>query len=132
MTDNENSAALVDKSPLATYQGFLGEGKLAYQWDPSNGRAVFFPRLIGPKSGNPQLEWRISRGLGTVYATTMIHQRGEPPYNVSLVDVDEGFRMMTRVHAPEGQPVAIGMRVAMRTFDPGEGVPPYPVFEVTP
>ena len=40
---------------------------------------------------------------------------------MAFVDLDEGFRMMSRVDAPE---VAIGMRVRVR-FDDGD----VPVFE---
>ena len=71
-------------------------------------------------------EWRTSAGLGTVYATTVAHPRGEEPYNVVLVDVDEGFRVMSRVEGLAAGDVRIGMRVRVR-FDGAED-PPLPVF----
>jgi hypothetical protein len=70
----------------------------------------------------------VSSGLGTVYATTVTHPREGAPYNVALIDCDEGFRLMSRVEeiAPDG--VRIGMRVRLRIHRPGGGEPPYPVF----
>ncbi|WYX29001.1 OB-fold domain-containing protein [Achromobacter denitrificans] len=66
--------------------------------------------MLGPGSGSPALEWRLSAGLGTVHAVTVVHPRDQDTYNVVLIDLDEGFRLMSRV---KGRP-AIGMRVRMR------------------
>jgi hypothetical protein len=89
---------------------------------------VFFPRVISPYSGSERLEWRISAGLGRVYSTTVVHPQKGEPYNVALVDCDEGFRLMTRVEDMPPEAVRIGMRVRLR-IHPGDGeAPPYPVF----
>ncbi len=71
------------------YAEHLAREELAYQVD-HDGNAVFPPR-VGP------YEWKVSAGTGTVYATTTVHRRGEEPYDVSLIDLDEGFRIMSRV-----------------------------------
>src|SRR5215472_1563510 len=57
-------------APLKTYLDHLARGELAYQFSPEAGRAVFYPRMLCPFTGSDRLEWRISKGLGTVYATT--------------------------------------------------------------
>jgi uncharacterized OB-fold protein len=116
------------ESPLALYLAHLEAGELAYQWSPAANRAVFYPRVVCPFSGSDRLEWRVSSGLGTVYATTVTHPREGAPYNVALIDCDEGFRLMSRVEeiAPDG--VRIGMRVRLRIHRPGGGEPPCPVF----
>lgn len=117
-----------DKPPLATYQAHLDKGELAYQWDKTAGRAVFYPRVISPHSGSTDLEWRVSKGLGTVYATTVTHPVQGVPYNVALIDCDEGFRLMSRVEDIDPMAVRIGMRVKFRPH-PAEGdQPAYPVF----
>ncbi|MEF7617422.1 OB-fold domain-containing protein [Aquincola sp. MAHUQ-54] len=115
-------------SPLARYRAFLREGRLAYQFSPAAGRAVFFPRLVCPFTGSTALEWRVSEGLGTVHATTVVHPREGAPYNVALIDVDEGFRMMSRVDAVAPEAVHIGLRVLLRVAEgaPDEG--PQPAF----
>jgi hypothetical protein len=116
------------ESPLALYQAHLEAGELAYQWSPAANRAVFYPRVICPFSGSEHLEWRVSAGLGTVYATTVTHPREGAPYNVALIDCDEGFRLMSRVEDIAPDAVRIGMRVKFRVHRPGGGEQPYPVF----
>jgi uncharacterized OB-fold protein len=116
------------ESPLTTYLGHLQRGELAYQFSPSLGGAVFYPRVLAPKTGIPDLQWRVSKGLGTVHATTVVHPQQGEPYNVALIDIDEGFRMMSRVEDIEPTQVRIGMRVKFRAH-PAEGdEAPYPVF----
>jgi uncharacterized OB-fold protein len=115
-------------SPLTTYLAHLEQNELAYQFSPSANAAVFYPRVIAPRTGAADLEWRISKGLGTVHATTVVHPQQGDPYNVALIDVDEGFRMMSRVEDIAPLDVRIGMRVKFRPH-PAEGdEPPYPVF----
>jgi uncharacterized OB-fold protein len=108
----------MDQSPLAVYQAHLDKGELAYQWSPEAGRAVFYPRLVCPYSGSTVLEWRVASGFGTVYATTVTHPAEGPPYNIALIDLDEGFRLMSRVEDIDPMAVAIGMRVRFRIHKP--------------
>jgi uncharacterized OB-fold protein len=119
----------IAQSPLAAYQSHLDKGELAYQWSPEAQRAVFYPRLLCPFTGSDRLEWRVSRGLGTVYATTVTHPRDGAPYNVALIDCDEGFRLMSRVEGISPEAVRIGMRVRFRIHRPEGDEPAYPVFE---
>ena len=115
-------------SPLATYQAHLNKGELAYQWSPEAEKAVFYPRLICPFTGSDRLEWRVSAGLGTVYATTVTYPRDGVPYNVALIDCVEGFRLMSRVEDIAPEAVKIGMRVKFRIHRHGGDDPAYPVF----
>src|SRR5688500_17484636 len=98
-------------SPRERFEEHCRRGELAYQWDAAAGRAVFYPRNA------PGLEWRVSAGAGAVYSLTWVHPRDGEPYNVALIDLDEGFRMMSRVRA---EAVAIGARVQIAFED---GVP---------
>ena len=119
---------LKKQSPLGTYIEYCKKGELAYQVCTDDNTSVFYPRAVAPKTASPNLEWRVSKGLGTVYATTVVHTKDKPPHNVVLVDVDEGFRMMSRVEDIDPMQVKIGMRVKVR-FHPGDDKqPPYPVF----
>ena len=110
----------MEESPAARFAAACREGRLDYQWDPRAGGAVFHPRV------GDGLEWRTSAGLGTVYATTVLRRRDEAPANLALVDLDEGFRMMSRVEGLAPEAVAIGLRVRVR-FDDG-----VPIFEPAP
>src|SRR6516162_10199436 len=115
-------------APLKTYLGHLARGELAYQFSPEAGRAVFYPRMLCPFTGSDRLEWRISKGLGTVYATTVVHPIEGKPFNVALIDCDEGFRLMSRVEEIAPEQVRIGQRVHFRVHQPGGEEPPQPVF----
>ena len=118
----------LDTSPLSQYREYLSRGELGYQVD-ADGHSVFYPRVAPPAGRNGPLSWVASRGLGTVYATTWIAPRGEPAYNVALVDMDEGFRLMSRIESIAPEAVRIGMRVRVR-MQPAEGDEgPYPVFD---
>ena len=116
------------ESPLATYIAHLRRGELGYQFSPSGNRAVFYPRVIAPGTGEEDLEWRVSRGLGTVHATTVVHPQQGEPYNVCLVDMDEGFRLMSRVEGIAPANVRIGQRVRFHVHTPEGDDDPYPVF----
>jgi uncharacterized OB-fold protein len=113
----------MSESPAAVFAAHCRAGRLAYQVAP-DGTAVFPPRLAAPGSGAP-LAWAVSEGRGTVHATTVVRRRGEEPYNVALVELDEGFRMMSRVEGLPPEDVRIGLRVSVRFAD---GDPPVAVF----
>ena len=115
-------------APLKTYLDHLDRGELAYQFSPEAGRAVFYPRVLCPFTGSDRLEWRISNGLGTVYATTVVHPVEDKPFNVALIDCDEGFRLMSRVEDIAPDKVCIGQRVRFRVHRPGGEEAPQPVF----
>jgi uncharacterized OB-fold protein len=100
------------EAPVAAYRRHLENGKLAYQRCADCSAAVFYPRVLCPVCGSGALEWRESAGRGTVYATTAVHSRDRDPRNVALVDLDEGFRMMSRVEGVPAEEVEIGARVS--------------------
>jgi uncharacterized OB-fold protein len=118
----------IQNSPHKTYIDHLARGELAYQFSPAAGRAVFYPRVTCPFTGSDQLEWRISKGLGTVYATTVVHPGEGKPFNVAMIDCDEGFRLMSRVEDIAPEQVRIGQRVRFRVHKPGGEEDPCPVF----
>jgi len=119
----------IERSPLGQWQEFLRARELAYQFSPDTGRAVFYPRVVCPYGGTAPLEWRISKGQGTVYSISMVHPVKGDPYPVALIDLDEGFRMMSTVIGAAGEPGEIGrrVRVSWRDADAETNVPA-PVF----
>src|ERR1041384_1323610 len=115
-------------SPYATYLSHLKKGELAYQFSPAANRAVFFPRVLCPYTGSDTLEWRVRKGRGTVHATTVVHPAEGQPFNVALIDCDEGFRLMSRVEDIAPDAVKIGLGVKFRVHRPGAEEDPIPVF----
>ncbi len=86
----------------------------------SDGRYVFYPRVTAPGDG-ADLEWVEASGNGVVYSTTIVRKKPpEPSYNVALIDLAEGPRLMSRVEgvAPEG--VTIGMPVKAKIVQGGD------------
>jgi hypothetical protein len=57
--------------------------------------------------------WRVSDGLGTVSATTTVRRAGEDPHDLSLVDLDDGVRLTSRIVGLAPDDVRIGMRVRL-------------------
>ena len=100
-------------SPENHWRDALAQGRLLLQRAIGSGERFFPPRLIEPGTGEVDLEWIEASGFGTVYSVTMINQKPPAePYNVVLVDLDEGPRMMSRVTGPGEIP--IGLRVRAR------------------
>jgi uncharacterized protein len=122
-------SSLKEQSPLGRYLEHCRKGELAYQVCTDDGTPVFFPRAVAPGTGSPNLEWRVSKGLGTVHATTVVYAaKDQPPHNVALIDLDEGFRMMSRVEDVDPTEVRIGMRVKVRMNPGDDKQPPHAVF----
>ena len=105
--------------PEAQYLAFLAQGRFMLQRSRATGRYVFYPRNLVPGSGETDLEWMPASGLGTLYAITVNRARGGD-YNVALVDLDEGVRMMSRIEGHLELP--IGARLKARIVEQ-EGTP---------
>jgi uncharacterized OB-fold protein len=98
--------------PEKEFAAYLDAGRFMIQRSRSSGRHVFYPRIAEPGTGARDLEWVKASGRGTVYSTTTIRKRPpEPSYNVALIDLEEGPRMMSRVEDVPAELVKIGMHV---------------------
>ncbi len=99
--------------PEKTYQVALAAGNFVIQRCESCLRHVFFPRLLCTHCGSDRLDWRSPSGLATVYSTTTVRRKTEDggDHNVSLVNLAEGPRLMTRIEDIPVQDIKIGMQV---------------------
>ncbi len=89
-----------------------------YQRCEQCGTAIFPRRVLCPVCGERRLADATSAGRGIVYSTTAVHAR-EGTHNVALVDLDEGFRMMSAVAGLDPGAVRIGMLVQAHADDEG-------------
>ena len=92
-----------------------------------NPGTTYFPEtstVVAP-SGATDLEWVEAKGTGTLYAITVNRSR-RGAWNVALVDLDEGVRMMSTL--PDVESAAIGTRLAARIETAEDG--PRVVFAV--
>ena len=108
-------------NPEKEYFEHLAAGRFMIQRSRSTGGHVFYPRVAEPGTGATDLEWVEASGSGTVYSTTVIRQK--PPaanYNLALIDLAEGPRMMSRVEGVAPEAVKIGMAVKARLVTDNE------------
>ncbi|NYT86466.1 Zn-ribbon domain-containing OB-fold protein [Pollutimonas harenae] len=105
------------------YRNQLDQGTFLIQRCASCERSIFYPRMICPHCGSDQLKWFAPTGRGTVYSTTVVRRKPEQggDYNVALIDLEEGVRMMSRVEGVAPTDVTIGMPVQAQVADSDEG-----------
>lgn len=93
-----------------------GAEAIVYQHCAACGVRQYFRRSFCAACGAPDPEVKRASGEGTVYAASLVCRAATPetrahvPYNILLVDCDEGFRMM----AHGERDLAIGDEVAAR------------------
>lgn len=103
--------------------------ELKYQKCDDCGSVVFYPRLHCPRCGSLRLSWHTSRGEGTVYTFSVVRQNRHPAfrdlgaYVVAMIDLDEGFRMLSNIVGVDdpARDVKIGQRVRVVWADQENG-----------
>jgi uncharacterized protein len=108
-------------NPEKEYFEHLAQGRFMIQKSRSTGGHVFYPRVAEPGTGATDLEWVAASGRGVVYSTTVIRQKPPTPnYNLALIELAEGPRMMSRVEGIAPEDVRIGMPVKARIVHENE------------
>lgn len=118
--------------PISPYRRYLAgceASRLSFQRD-ATGAAIFPPRMPDATDHGP-LAWTDSAGAGTIYSATVVCPREAEPYALVLVDLDEGFRMMSRVVDVAAESVEIGDRVSADFRKLEDDGPVLPVFVKT-
>jgi len=101
--------------PEAQFKSYLQEGKFMIQRSRATGKYVFYPRLAIPSTGETDLEWVEASGRGTVYSITVNRSRTET-YNVALIDLEEGVRMMSLIAGHESVPIGTAVQASITTL----------------
>lgn len=82
-----------------------GVEAILYQRCASCGHVQYFERPFCSVCGSQEVSPHQASGEGVVYATSLVHRAPTPeirahgPYNILLVDMAEGFRMMAHGEA---------------------------------
>lgn len=99
--------------PEEAYQRALDAGRLIIQRCGECDRSVFYPRTICPHCGANNLSWFSPMGDGHVYSTTTVRRSQEDggDYNVCIVELAEGVRLMSSVRGISPDRVIIGTKV---------------------
>ncbi len=114
-----------DSGVFAQHQAALAEGRFLIQQCGDCGQHIYFPREVCPHCGSNALALVAPTGLGTVYSVTTVRRKPDAggDYNVCLIDLDEGVRLMSRVEMAPVDAVQVGQRVQARVVvDKGQGV----------
>ncbi|MDR5777163.1 MULTISPECIES: OB-fold domain-containing protein [unclassified Caballeronia] len=110
------------RQPEKEFIEHLSAGRFMLPKETVSGRFIFPPRVAEPLSGRTSLEWHEASGRGTVYAVTVVHPKApDTPYNVALIDLAEGPRLMSRVIGVQPDEVVIGMPVMARIIEESFG-----------
>jgi uncharacterized OB-fold protein len=76
---------------------------------------VFIPRHVCTNCQSDALEWVESSGQGSVYSLTTVHRpqrpEFEPPYTVAIIELEEGWHMLTNLVECEPEDVRVGLPV---------------------
>lgn len=76
------------------------------------GKSFYHPRVAEPLTGTTSLEWVEPSGRGVVYSTTVVRTKPPAePYNLALIDLEEGPRVTSCVVGIAPADVKIGMKV---------------------
>lgn len=112
----------VPTGDTAEYWSACNRGELVYQRCAHCGHIQFYPRPFCTECQNLQIESRVSRGRGTIHSFTVVHRAAnrsfdsDVPFVLALVDLDEGFRIMTNIVGKSCLSAAIDSRVCI-TFE---------------
>ncbi len=107
--------------PEAEYKAHLQAGRFMIQRSRATGRYVFYPRVAVPGTGEQDLEWVPASGDGTVYSVTVNRSR-DATYNVALIDLAEGPRLMSRIEGVETLPIGALVRARIVATADGPAV----------
>jgi uncharacterized protein len=93
---------------LSEHREALAGGRLTFQRCAACANAWLPPRDACPRCLSPEWAWEDAAGTGRVVSWVVYHRayhpafEGRVPYNVTLVELDEGPRVMTNVIDVEG------------------------------
>ena len=112
------------KGPDQLFQRALAEGEILLPKCDDCRAYHFFPRVLCPHCHGTAISWKQAGGKGRVHTTTVVRRKPERggDYNVCVVELDEGVRMMSRVEGIAPGEVVIDMPVTAFVGE-AEGVP---------
>ncbi|MDA0763884.1 MAG: OB-fold domain-containing protein [Proteobacteria bacterium] len=102
--------------PEQQFKNYLSEGKFMIQKSKSLNKFFFHPRVAFPGTGERDLEWVEASGNGIVYSTSCNRRLPEKggDFNISLITLQEGPRMMAKIKGVAPDQVVIGQKVKAR------------------
>jgi uncharacterized OB-fold protein len=91
------------------------EGVLRVQRCRACGGFVFIPQPVCTSCQSGHLEWVASPGRGRIYSYTTVWRPQRPefevPYTVVIVELDEGWHMLSNLIECASEEIRVGLRV---------------------
>ena len=120
MSDSTSVDAQRPQTPLPRpttlskpYWDACREGKLTVQKCSDCGTLFFIPQPCCSGCMSENFEWVESAGRGTLYSFTTVYRPQQPsfevPYTVVVVELDEGYHMLSNLVGVEPEDVKIGL-----------------------
>jgi uncharacterized OB-fold protein len=107
--------------PEEEWRAHLAACRFMIQRSAGTGGAVFYPRIAEPGTGAEDLDWVETSGRGTVHAVTVVRKKDPAEsYNIVLIDLEEGPRLMSRIDGIDNDAIRIGAPVAARIVTEGD------------
>ena len=106
-----------------TFWDACDQEKLMYQQCSTCNAVQTFPRSLCSACGSTQLEWKESAGQGTILSYTEVHRgpsvafKPDQPYLLAIIEMNEGFRLMTNLRNCTADAVRIDMPIRI-VFEP--------------
>ncbi len=108
------------------YWAAAKEGKFLLKKCNACGKTHYYPRAICPHCLSGDTAWYEATGKGVIYSYSVM-RRGDTPYAIAYVTLDEGVTMMSNIVECDLDNLAIGQAVEV-TFRATEGDQALPVF----
>jgi hypothetical protein len=102
------------------YWDALGEGRLCFQQCECCNHAWLPPRSECPECWEAKWQWKTASGRGRLISWVIYHHAYHPefkarlPYNVALVELDEGPRLITNIVNLNDRKLDIELPVKLR------------------
>jgi uncharacterized protein len=103
------------------WEGCL-QGKLLLQYCSECHHYQFYPRMYCMQCNSGTLSWVEAQGHGVIYSYTIIYQNKSPefvhetPYNVAIVQLEEGPRLLSNIVDIEASQLQVDLAVTV-VFD---------------
>jgi uncharacterized OB-fold protein len=108
------------------YWDAAARGELVYQHCDDCGTIALRPASVCGNCTSRALSWQRSDGAGALYSWTVVWRPQHPsftvPYAPAIVELDEGFRMMSAVIGCDPDELVPGLRLAVEFHPAGDDI----------
>jgi uncharacterized OB-fold protein len=108
------------------FWAFTADGCLKLRHCRACDNRMYYPRILCSRCMSTDLDWVRASGKAELHAFTLVYRapteafRGDVPYPLAIVELEEGPRMMSNIVDCPNEKIAIGMRLELVFEQRGE------------